>query len=190
MSAALLLLALAGSLAGYVAWRKRPVRARLRGELRSLAAPGSLRALGLWVELGEMVGIGQREYWLVEGFLAKEDGRVLAAVFFVETERLVVPTGPEPQLFVGREVSVQLPAELPTSLVVAGVEFGLRGRFPVVTEALGSHEKAPLGPGLWGEYRGGTDAVLWVLRQPQGVSALMTRQVHPSELSRWGMPSE
>lgn len=190
MSLELLAAGLAGGLVwGYVLVRRWTAR---RGpDLRDRAAaatalsnePTRARELGV----GDVVGIGGREYWLTSGYSLYEAGHVLCKVFGAERARLVQTQGAEGALYLGHDVSLVLPRELPACLEHLDQSLSLQSRVPVEVVMLGGVTDRSE-PAQWGRYEGGS-WTLWVLRTPERVQAIASRRVPERDIFRWGNAS-
>lgn len=141
------------------------------------------------LRVGDVIGIGDQEYWLTSGYALHEAGHALALVFSAETSRLVLTLGPRGVLYLGHEVSLLLPSELPARLEHAARSFSLKSRVPVDVEALGSGHEPPKAA-LWGCYEAGDDETLWVLCTPEQAHAILTRRVAQRDIFRWGSAGE
>ncbi|HEU5075999.1 MAG TPA: hypothetical protein VFU02_17515 [Polyangiaceae bacterium] len=187
MSLELLAAGLAGSLVwGYVLVRRWTARrgAELRDRAAAAAALSSERTYASKLRVGDVVGIGEREYWLTSGYSLHEAGHALCAVFAAENVRLVQTQGAEGALYLGHDVSLVLPSELPARLEHLDQSFSLQSRLPVEVVTHGSVSKRPE-PAHWGRYEGGP-WTLWVLRTPERVDAIASRRVPERDILRWG----
>jgi len=135
--------------------------------------------------VGDVIGIGDQEYWLTSGYAVHEAGHELALVFRAEASRLVLTVGPGSALYLGYEVSLLLPGELPARLEHDDLSFSLKSRVPVDVEVLGSEHETPKAA-LWGCYEAGADETLWVLRTPDHALGIATRRVPERDIFRWG----
>ena len=137
------------------------------------------------LRVGDVIGIGNQEYWLTSGYGVHEAGHELARVFSAEASRLVLTLGPGGVLYLGHEVSLLLPGEFPARLEHADRSFSLRSRVPVEVVTKGREHEAPKAA-LWGCYEAGADETLWVLCMPDHARGIVTRRVPESDIFRWG----
>lgn len=166
------------ALRGWVARRGRTTRAKA-------SVPDTESALNGELHVGDVVGIGEREYWLTGGYSLREAGTALCEVFSADEVRLVLSLGPEGALYVGHQVRLTLPSELPARLDHRDHSFLLKARFPVAVVPLGPDAK-PAESALWGRYEGGDEQTLWVLRTPAGGHGILSRRVPERDVFRWG----
>lgn len=192
-------LALAGSASAYLLLVQRQRRsssrkpeARAEGNARSVERSSAGRsrpervAHGLLAE-GEVVGIGDSEYWLTEACWLYEDEQPVAAVYRAEDRHLVVLPASPPRVYLGQAVSLDLAPEFPALLEVAAQGFTLESTIPVRVHAGGATQVAD---GRWARYDGGPDEVLWILRSTHLNLCLSTRSVPERFIFRWGRASE
>ncbi len=185
MSLELLAAGVAGGIVGgYFALRRWWAR-RAPAPGAKLFASNTSGALATELRVGDVVGIGDREYWLTNGYSLREAGNALGEVFSAGEVRLVLTLGPQGALYFGHEVSLVLPSELPTRLDHLGRSFSLKARFPV---EVASHPNDPrlAGAAQWGRYEDGDEQTLWVLRTAGGARAILSRRVPERDIFRWG----
>lgn len=172
-----------GILGGYFALRRWFTR-RARNHGSKVSAPESESALAGELRVGDVVGIGEREYWLTSGFSLHEAGQALCTVFRAENVRLVLTLGAQGALYLGHDVSLNLPSELPARLEHLEQPFSLKSRLPV--EVVHHGREAKLAEvAHWGRYEGGP-WTLWVLRTPDRIHAIASRRVPERDIFRWG----
>ena len=188
MSLELLAAGLAGGLlGGYFAVRRWLGRRRLP-PAPEVSGAGSERALLGELQVGDVVGIATREYWLSSGYSLHEAGHALARVFNADDDRLVLTFGAQGALYLGHQVSLTLPSELPARLEHLDQSFSLKSRFPVEIVAHG-RESSRGREAQWGRYDGGSEQTLWVLRTPEGAQGIVSRRVPERDIFRWGSAS-
>lgn len=188
MSLELLAAGLAGGLlGGYFAVRRWLGRRRALPAAR-LSDPSSDSSLLGELQVGDVVGIATREYWLSSGYSLEEAGHALARVFNADDERLVLTFGAQGALYLGHQVSLTLPSELPARLEHLDQSFSLKSRFPVEVVPHGS-ESSRGWAAQWGRYEGGSEQTLWVLRTPEGAEGIVSRRVPERDIFRWGSAS-
>src|SRR5688572_14292983 len=106
MGLELLAAGLAGGLfGGYFVLRRWFARRAAKATVAP-AVPANEGALAGELGVGDVVGIGNREYWLTSGYSLREAGHVLASVFSADDARLVLTLGAEPALYLGDQVSL------------------------------------------------------------------------------------
>lgn len=185
MSFELLAVGVAGGiLGGYFAVRRWFARRGRKPKAR-VSAPESDSALAGELRVGDVVGIGHREYWLTSGYSLSEAGNALCAVFSADDASLVLTLGAQPTLYLGHQVSLTLPSELPARLDHLDQSFTLRSRLPVEVVRHG-RESSPAEPAHWGRYDDGSEHTLWVLRTPDGAHGIVSRRVPERDIVRWG----
>lgn len=160
--------------------------ARRGAKARALpAAPANDGALAGDLGVGDVVGIGDREYWLTSGYSLREAGHVLSSVFSADDAQLVLTLGAEPALYLGDHVPLTLPSELPARLDHVDRTFSLKSRLPVEVVRHG-REASPAESAQWGRYEDGSEHTLWVLRTPDGAQGILSRRVPERDIVRWG----
>lgn len=173
-----------GMLGGYFALRRwfsrrgRTTRVQVSASRNEGTLPAELR-------VGDVVGIGDQEYWLTSGYSLREAGNALSEVFSADEVRLVLALGPEGALYVGHEVSLVLPSELPARIDHHNQSFSMQARFPVEVVPLGREANRPE-VAQWGRYENGSEQTLWVLRTPHRVEGILSRRVPERDIFRWG----
>ena len=192
MSLELLAAGLAGGLlGGYFALRRWLSRQKPKVGTESALLAATERASASELQVGDVVGIATREYWLTSGYSLSEAGHALAAVFSAEEARLVLTLGAQGALYLGQPVSLVLPSELPARLEHLDQSFSLKSRLPVEVITLGREAKSaataqPIETAQWGRYEGGSEQTLWVLRTPESTHAILSRRVPETDIFRWG----
>lgn len=176
-----------GAFGGYFALRRWFARRRSKASATP-PTPASDGALAGALGVGDVVGIGNREYWLTSGYSLHEAGHAIYRVFAADDVRLVLALGAQPTLYLGHQLSLILPSELPARLEHLDQSFSLRARVPVEVVPDG-REASPAGSALWGRYEDGGEHTLWVLRAPEGARGLLTRRVPERDIMRWGNAS-
>lgn len=187
MSLELLAAGLAGGLlGGYLAVRRWLRRRSPPPATKALSAGSESSPLEL--QVGDVVGIEAREYWLSSGYSLHEAGHALARVFNADDERLVLTFGAQGALYLGHEVALTLPSELPARLEHLDQSFSLKSRFPVEVVPHG-RDSSRGSRAQWGRYEGGSEQTLWVLRTPEGAQGILSRRVPERDIFRWGSGS-
>jgi len=176
-----------GLLGGYFALRRWLRRRGPTPAPKALDAGGASSPLGE-LQVGDVVGIEAREYWLSSGYSLHEAGHALARVFNADDERLVLTFGAQGALYLGHPVALTLPSELPARLEHLDQSFSLKSRFPVEIVPHG-RESSRGRAAQWGRYEGGAEQTLWVLLTPEGAQAIVSRRVPERDIFRWGSAS-
>lgn len=176
-----------GAFGGYFALRRWYARRRSKAGATT-PAPVADGALAGALGVGDVVGIGNREYWLTSGYSLHEAGHAIYAVFDADDVRLVLALGAQPTLYLGHQLSLILPSELPARLEHLDHSFSLKARLPVEVVPHG-REARPAGSAQWGRYEDGGEHTLWVLHAPDGARGLLTRRVPDRDIVRWGNAS-
>ena len=184
MSLTALAVAMVTGLCGGYVFVRRWAKSR-RSQVPALAGAGRESPRNTELRVGDVIGIGNQEYWLTSGYEVHEAGHALARVFSADASRLVLTLGPGGSLYLGHEVSLVLPGELPARLEHADQSFSLKSRVPVDVGVLGSEHEKPKAA-LWGCYEAGADEILWVLRTPDHAHGIFTRRVPERDIFRWG----
>lgn len=192
-----LTLAVASGAGAFLLWRRRRRRSSNRlgraaagssasGESSStsrIAAGSAPRGL---LDEGEVIGIGDTEYWLTDAYWLYEDTQSVAAVYRAEDRQLVVVSASPPRVYLGHALPLELAPEFPALLEVEMQGFSLRSRIPVRVQASATSEVLP---GRWARYEGGADEVLWILGLADRNLCLLTRRVPERLIFRWGRVS-
>jgi len=176
-----------GLLGGYFALRRWLAgrRPRSKSEASGTSSEGSPL---VELQVGDVVGIATREYWLSNGYSLQEAGQALARVFDADDERLVLTFGAQGALYLGHQVALTLPSELPARLEHLDQSFSLKSRFPVEVVPHG-RESSRGRAAQWGRYEGGSEQTLWVLRTSEGAEGIVSRRVPERDIFRWGSVS-
>jgi len=176
-----------GLLGGYLAVRRWLKRGRPL-PATEVSGAGSDSSPLVELQVGDVVGIATREYWLSSGYSLQEAGHALARVFHADDERLVLTFGAQGALYLGHQVSLTLPSELPARLEHLEQSFSLKSRFPVEVVPHG-RESSRGTAAQWGRYEGGYEQTLWVLRTSDGAQGIVSRRVPEGDIFRWGSAS-
>ncbi len=148
-----------------------------------------LARFGFHIEPHALIEINGRAYYLEEGYSVREGQHGLVCVFRVDTERLIVSAGKQPNVYLGQDASLELPAHLPSVLELGGSPFSLRVRLPVTVDAIGTPTGLEEHRCIWGEYHADSGQMLWVLSSSLRAEALVAERVSPHDITYWETPS-
>jgi hypothetical protein len=126
---------------------------------KAKAAPPPSAFEGMPLSLGDVVLAETEERWLAGALVARENGRVVAALFFspegASTRSVAAFAPPRRDIYWMSPVEVVAPAEPPATLEIGEAMLTRRGRIPVSLERVGQgapHVDETL---LWATYEGG-----------------------------------
>lgn len=151
------------------------------------APPSPLKAAGFALELGDVIGVGGRELWLVSGWLLSEGNEAIFAVLFSSGDEALVlrPHGNALPVLV-KETTIEIAEQAPNTLESDGVRFERARRLPVTLTALGDAPEPPWTETLVCEYRGLAGESLWLLGHGKFARAWQGRALSASEIELWG----
>ena len=145
---------------------------------------------GLPLELGDVVQAEGEERWLAGALLAREGGRLVAAVFFAPegaTQHAVAAfAAPRREIHWLVPAEADCPAEPPATLEVSGTSFTRKSRLPVRLERLGQGVPHVEDVGVWGSYEGGGREVALVVTSAGKTLAWRGRRLDDDEYERLG----
>ncbi len=121
--------------------------------------------------LGDVVSSAHEERWLAGAIVAREDGRVIGALFLApegkENHGIAVFAPPRKDVWWMSPADIASPSEPPATLEIRGVAMSRKGRLPVTLERLGQGVP-PLGDeGVWAVYDRGRDVAVVITSQGQ-----------------------
>ncbi len=174
---------LAASLAARAALAKKPAAAP---EPAATKPASPLAEAGFEIELGDVVEIAGQELWLERGWLLREAGEVVAALFGAREKTLLVLPAPSRRVYLLDEIELALPEEPPATLESGGIRFERARRLPVELEPLAKTPPLPWDHALFGEYRGLGNDVIFVLGRGAHAKIWQGRVAVESEIERWG----
>ena len=154
-----------------------------------IGSSNSLWRFGFRFEPGALIEINGRTYWLRDGYCVREGEHGLFCIFGVDGDRILVGTGKEPTIYLGQQMQLELPLELPTVLELGDKEFALRARLPVRIDSIGEATGVDAATGIWGEYHDASARTLWVLSHGSRGIGFVTERVDPRDVFHWGAPS-
>ncbi|HVY44652.1 MAG TPA: hypothetical protein VHB21_02190, partial [Minicystis sp.] len=197
--------AAAAASAGYFASRKRKVdgddhghEPPPKGTKQAARASGAAKKKPAAVDpfatlplaLGDVVVGDGDERWLAGAVLAREEGRVVGALFVAPegAKELAVAAFPSPRKDVLwlAPTSVDTPGEPPATLEVDGVALQRRGRLPVAFERMGQGAPGVGEDGMWAVYDGGGRDVALVVTSGGRSFAYAGRRLDEGEYDRLG----
>jgi hypothetical protein len=128
------------------------------------APAASLPFATLPLALGDVVSSGMEERWLAGAVVARENGRVIGALFLapegVVQHAVAVFAPPRKEIWWMSPAAIVSPDEPPATIEVGGAAMPRKGRLPVTLERLGQGVP-PLGEdGLWAVYDRGRDVAV------------------------------
>ena len=146
--------------------------------------------VGLPLELGDVVQAEGEERWLAGALMARESGRVVAAVFFAPeggTQHAVaVFAAPRPDIHWLAPAEADCPGEPPATLEISGDSFTRKSRLPVRLERVGQGVPQVEDVGVWGSYEGGGREVALVVTSAGKTLAWRGRRLDDDEYERLG----
>lgn len=114
---------------------------------------------GMPLALGDVVLAEAEERWLAGALVARENGRVVAALFFspegATTRALAAFGAPRRDIYWMSPVEVVTPPEPPATIEIGEAMLARRGRLPVSVERLGQGAPQVDEALLWATYEGG-----------------------------------
>jgi hypothetical protein len=126
--------------------------------------PGASPFATLPLALGDVVSSGSEERWLAGAVVAREDGRVVGALFLapegVVEKAIAVFAPPRKDIWWMSPVPLDSPGEPPATIEIRGVAMPRKGRLPVALERLGQGTPDLGDDGLWAIYDLGRDVAL------------------------------
>ncbi len=144
--------------------RQRPAPAAKKGP-----APSPFATLPF--ALGDVVSSGQEERWLAGAVVAREDGRVIGALFLAPEGKVQHAVGvfapPRKDVWWMSPADVASPSEPPATLEIGGVAMSRKGRLPVSLERLGQGTPAVGEEGIWAVYDRGREVAVVIASQGQ-----------------------
>ena len=123
---------------------------------------------GLPLELGDVVSADGEERWLAGALVAREDARVVSALFLAPeggTQHAVAAfAAPRREIYWLAPADVTCPEEPPATLEIDATSFARKGRLPVRIDRLGQGAPQLAETALWGVYEaGGRDVALVIV---------------------------
>jgi hypothetical protein len=139
--------------------------------------------------LGDVVSAGPDERWLAGAVVARENGRVVGAVFLapegVVHHAVAVFAAPRKDIWWMSPEKLDSPSEPPATIEIGGVAMPRKGRLPVELERLGQGAPDVGAEGLWAVYDLGRQVSLVVASQGK-VHAWSGTRLDEDEYDRLG----
>jgi hypothetical protein len=155
-------------------------------------APADPKAIfaGMPLTLGDVVSAEHEERWLAGALVAREDGRVLAALFLApEGKKLSAVAAfapPRREIFWMESAELTSPDEPPATIELGEVAMRRKGRLPVTLERLGQGAPAVAEEGIWAVYEGGGRDVAVVIVSQGRAHAWAGKRLEEDEYDRLG----
>jgi len=154
------------------------------------AAPAPSPFEGMPLSLGDVVLAEAEERWLAGALVARENGRVVAALFFspegASTRSVAAFGPPRRDIYWMSPVEVVAPAEPPATLEIGEAMLTRRGRIPVSLERVGQGAPHVDDTLLWATYEGGGRDVAVLLAGGGKVLAWRGSRLDESDYDRLG----
>jgi hypothetical protein len=158
------------------------------GVAGSKAAPSPFE--GMPLGLGDVVLAETEERWLAGALVARENGRVVAALFFspegASTRAVAAFAPPRRDIYWMSPVEVVAPAEPPATLEIGEAMLTRRGRIPVSLERVGQGAPHVDDTLLWATYEGGGRDVAVLLAGGGKVLAWRGSRLDENDYDRLG----
>lgn len=142
------------------------------------------------LSLGDVVMAGSEERWLAGALIAREEGRVVSAIYLApegsSTRAVAVFELPRREIFWMDPVALDVPNEPPATLEIGGAILTRRGRIPVVIERVGQGAPRVDGAVLWASYDGGGREIAVVIAAEGRALAWAGRRLDADEYERLG----
>jgi hypothetical protein len=165
--------------------KKDEARAKLDEEKAKTAVFASLP-----LALGDVVSTAHEERWLAGALVAREDGRVIAALFLApEGAKLTAVAAfapPRKDIFWLSPVTLDTPDEPPATIELRGVPMRRKGRLPVTLERFGQGVPPVGEEAIWGVYEGGAGEVAVVIVSEGRAHAWSGRRLDEEQYDRLG----
>ena len=166
--------------------RRRRARALLPPPGARLT-PTGLIAEGFEADVGDVISLDRREYWLEDAWLLRETEPV-AAVCFARDVVLVLFPQPSEICYRLEEIPFDAVNDPPNVVEYQGQRYERRRRRPLLVEARGD-ASPPFREALLVEYDALADGVLWLLLGREQQHAWCGQRCSMSQFERWG-PAE
>ncbi len=139
--------------------------------------------------LGDVVSAGPDERWLAGAVVARENGRVIGAVFLAPEGAVHVAVAvfaaPRKDIWWMSPAEIASPDEPPATLEIDGVAMARKGRLPVTLERLGQGAPPVGDEGIWAAYDRGREVALVITSQRRAY-AWSGRRLEEDEYDRLG----
>ncbi len=145
---------------------------------------------GLPLSLGDVVSDGHEERWLAGALVAREQGRVLSALFLApegaKLSAVAVFAAPRKDIYWMDPAELDVTEEPPATIEFSGIAFRRKARLPVTIERLGQGAPSVGEEAIWGVYDGGPAEVAVVLVSEGRVHAWQGRKLDEDRYDRLG----
>jgi hypothetical protein len=145
---------------------------------------------GLPLSLGDVVSDGHDERWLAGALVAREQGRVLSALFLApegaKLSAVAAFAAPRKDIYWMDPAELDVTEEPPATIELAGIVFRRKARLPVTIERLGQGAPSLGEEAIWGVYDGGPAEVAVVLVSEGRVYAWQGRKLDEDRYDRLG----
>lgn len=145
---------------------------------------------GLPLSLGDVVSDHHEERWLAGALVAREQGRVISALFLApegaKLSAVAVFAAPRKEIYWMDPAELDVTEEPPATIELAGIAFRRKARLPVTIERLGQGAPSMGEEAIWGVYDGGPGEVAVVLVSEGRVWAWQGRKLDEDRYDRLG----
>jgi hypothetical protein len=139
--------------------------------------------------LGDVVSSGMEERWLAGALLAREEGRVIAALFVApegrEQKAVAAFAPPRKDVWWMSPTEVATPDEPPATIEIGGVALSRKARLPVQLSRHGQGAPDVAEEGIWAVYDRGRDVAVVIASRSQ-VHAWVGQRLEEDEYDRLG----
>jgi hypothetical protein len=145
---------------------------------------------GLPLSLGDVVSDHHEERWLAGALVAREQGRVISALFLApegaKLSAVAVFAAPRKEIYWMDPADLDVTDEPPATIELGGVAFRRKARLPVTIERMGQGAPSIGEEAIWGVYDGGPAEVAVVLVSEGRVWAWQGRKLDEDRYDRMG----
>jgi hypothetical protein len=152
-------------------------------------APAGSPFATLPLSLGDVVSSGQEERWLAGAIVAREEGRVIGALFLAPEgkvqQAVAVFAPPRKDVWWMAPAEIDSPSEPPATIEINGVAMSRKARLPVALERVGQGTPTVGDEGIWAVYDRGRDVAVVVVSDGKAHAWVGTR-LEEEEYDRLG----
>lgn len=145
---------------------------------------------GLPLSLGDVVSDHHEERWLAGALVAREQGRVISALFLApegaKLSAVAVFAAPRKDIYWMDPAPLDVTDEPSATIELGGIAFRRKARLPVTIERLGQGAPSVGEEAIWGVYDGGPAEVAVVLVSDGRVYAWQGRKLDEDRYDRLG----
>lgn len=145
---------------------------------------------GLPLKLNDVVSDHHEERWLAGALVAREQGRVISALFLApegaKLSAVAVFAAPRKDIYWMDPAELDVTDEPPATIELAGIAFRRKARLPVTIERVGQGAPSIGEEAIWGVYDGGPAEVAVVLISEGRVYAWQGRKLDEDRYDRLG----